>query len=198
MRPSVILFALLITGPAVVTRAADPATNVAIRVTVEDGFRRGLGMIKERVNLMDPLAEFQVSRLDRAGWLVQVKCPADVPTPGLTVFVGDAGDHKITLMSTNSDALQWLASGTATTPEKGVKIRPEAAFRQGLKALEKWWKVSLGAFSSPEGRITLIRTGQDEWQMGVYGYSETGYREWWIRIGDNNEVDARPVSGLGL
>ena len=172
-------------------------SNPTNRIVPHEAFRRALGSIKRRVNLMDPHADFRLARTERGEWLVQVKGGADVPEGGLSILVTDKGAVEIRLSQTNADAEAWLTSGKASKPDPTVKVRPEVALKQGVEALAKWWKVTPDAFFSPEGRVTLRLTDEEEWLMGVYKYPATGNPEWRIEIKENGDVRAYPV-GLGL
>jgi len=171
-------------------------TNSPGKMPVEEAFRKALGSVKGRVNLMDPKVEFGLSRMTNNAWLIQLQSAADVPTPGISIRVTDGGNIAIALASTNTTAAAWLSSGKASAPDPELRIRPEVALRQGVEALNKWWKVAPDAFFSPEGRMTLRRTGKQEWLMKVRKYPATGNPEWRVEIKENGDVDAYPVGLL--
>lgn len=172
-------------------------TNSAGRMPVQEAFRRALGFIKNHVNIMDPNADFQLSRTEKNEWLIRVKGVVDVPVSGASILVADSGAIQLRLASTNGAGAAWLPSGTGSAPDPSLRIRPEVALRQGVECLGKWWKVTPEAFFSPQGRISLRRTGRDEWLMGVYKCPATGHAEWQVEIKGSGNVRAYPV-GLGL
>jgi hypothetical protein len=107
----------------------------------------------------------------------------------LLLIVKDSGTVDLKLSQTNADSAAWLSSAKTGEPDPDVKVRPEAAFRQGLQALEKWYKMTPDSFLAVRGRITLSRIAKDEWFMDVSGYSGTPLGGWWVEIKDNGTVN---------
>ena len=178
--------------------ATDGATsNPTNRMLADEAFRRALGSIKRRVNLMDSNADFRLVRTENGEWLIQIKGGSDVPEGGLSILVTEKRAVELRLSQTNADAQAWLASGEASKPDPGIKVRPEVAFRQGLEALAKWWAVGPDCFLTPGGKIRLTRARKEEWVMNITGYSSTRHDEWRVTINDNGRIEAAPVT-LGL
>ena len=167
-------------------------------IGVEQGFRKALGSIRARADLMDPKAAFCISRTGDRQWLVQVDGIRDLPAGGLSVAVGDSGPVEIRIAKTNAEAGGWLSSAKASAPDATIKIRPEVALRQAIHALTHWWNIKPDCFFSPEGKITLKRRGKEEWEMRIYRYSVTGHPEWRITIKDNVNVEVCRVPAIGL
>ena len=164
------------------------SSNPIARLGVEEAFRKALGSIKSAVVLQDTNASFRVSRVEPGRWLIQVREKSDVPAGGLSVMVKDDGAIEFKLAQTNTNAAAWIASAKLGEPDRSVKSRPEAAFRHGIQALVKWYRMTPDSFFALRGRITLSRSGKEQWLMDIAGYSDTPLGGWLLEINDSGEV----------
>lgn len=178
-------------APAEKASEAVRAKDVAA-LPIEAAFRRGMGSIKEQVNLLDPKGSIAVCRT-KGAWLICLTNYADIPERFLQMSVMDNGpiSYRFASAVTNITPTDWLKSGRkANLQGSKMLMRPEAAFRKGLNALIQWRHQDPSRLENEQGRITLSPDA-DGWLMDVFGYPGPGLGGWWITIRTNGDVLVR-------